>query len=156
MRAYLIKVICAALVCSLTDAIAGAGPGRSTRRLICGAFLALTVLSPIGDTELPRLDLGSIRRSAEAAVDQGVEAAQRERMECISGALETYIWNKAAEMEMELLVLVELSGEGLPIRVELTGPASPLQRQELTGAIVRELGVREEDVIWTGQYQSSA
>ncbi len=156
MKQYLLKIICAALVCALTEAAAGSGPGRQTRKLVCGMFLVLTVLSPLGNTELPRLELGSLQRSARAAVAEGEEQADRARLECISEACEAYIWNKAAAMELEVQVQVELDEDGFPVRVELSGPAGPLARQELIGTIVRDLGLKEGDVIWTEFHQSSA
>ena len=156
MNAYLLKVVCAAMVCALTEAVAGKGPGRQTRRLVCGLFLALAVLSPLADTRLPRLDMGALERDARSAVADGQEQARSARNQCITEACEAYIWNKAAAMDLELEVRVELDGDGLPVRVELRGPAGPLARQELTAAVIRDLGLEEGDVIWTEFHQSSA
>lgn len=156
MKAYLMKVICAALVCALAESIGADGPGKSTRRLIGGLFLVLAVLSPLGNMDLPRLDLDTLRREAEAVTAEGTALAEHERFMVISDACESYIWNKAAEMGLELQVLVVLDDDGLPLRTELSGPASPLERQKLTQIIVRELGLGKEDVIWTESHQSSA
>lgn len=156
MKAYLLKVICAAMVCALTEAVAGKGPGQQTRRLVCGLFLVLAVLSPLADTKLPRLDLGSLEKDARSAVADGQAQARTARDQCITEACEAYIWNKAVAMDLELEVRVELDDEGFPVRVELFGPAGPLARQELTDTVVRDLGLEEGDVIWTELHQSSA
>lgn len=155
MKEYLLKIICAAMVCALTEGLSK-GPGQQTRRLVCGMFLVLTVLLPLGNMRLPRLDLQSLQENARSAVAEGEEQAESARMQCISNACEAYIWNKAAAMDLELTVRVELDGEGFPVRVELSGPAGPLARQELTDTVVRDLGVEEGDVIWTEFHQSSA
>jgi len=156
MKGYLLKIICAAMVCGLVQSLAPAGPGRQTRKMICGLFLVLTVLSPLGGTELPRLELGSLQRSAQAAVAEGEEQARQARLERITEACEAYICSKAAAMELELQIRVELDGEGFPVRVELSGPAGPLARQKLTGSVMDDFGLEEGDVIWTESYQSSA
>ena len=155
MRAYLIKVICAALVCTLTESIGGDGPGKATRRLVGGMFLVLALLSPLGNMDLPALDLNALYREAEAITAEGSAMAEQERRHVISDSCEAYIWNKAAAMELELQVQVELDDEGMPCLVELSGPASPLERQELTAALVRELGMGKEDVIWIPSHQNS-
>ena len=155
MKAYLMKVICAALVCALAESLGGDGPGKAARRLVGGLFLVLAVLSPLGNMDLPRLDLDSLHREAESVTAQGTALAEQERLKVISDACEAYIWNKAAEMGMELQVRVELDRQGLPVRAELRGLASPLERQELTQVIVRELGLEKEDVLWTRSHQSS-
>ena len=156
MKAYLMKVICAALICALAESIGGDGPGKATRRLVGGLFLVLAVLSPLGNMELPRLELGELYREAEAVTAEGTAMAEQERLSVITAACEAYIWNKAAAMGLEIQVRVELDRDGLPERAELSGPASPLERQDLTEAIVRELGLGKENVIWTQSYQSSA
>ena len=50
---------------------------------------------------------------------------------------------------------IELDDELQPRAVALTGAASPIERQELTEALVRELGLTKEAVTWTGSNQSS-
>ena len=151
---YLMRLICAAMVCALIQSMAGGSQG--IRRLICGIFLTMTALSPLGGVELPELDLDAIQLDAQAAVMDGTRQADELRAGLIFEAYETYIWNKAAEMGLELEVSLELDEEYLPRSVELTGAASPLERQQLTEAIVRQLGVGKEYVTWIDPYQSSA
>ena len=153
MRAYLLKVICAAILCALTESLSANGPGKATRKLICGAFLTLALLSPLDGAALPQLELDALRRDAAAAVADGTAQAEKARMEIISDACVAYILNKAPELE--LAVSVELDDEGCPVSVELTGAASPLERQTLMEAIVRDLGIRKEKVRWMESHQSS-
>lgn len=153
MRAYLWKVICAAVVCALADCIGTGGPGKAVRKLVCGAFLILTLLSPLDGAALPKLELQSLNRTADAIVRDGTAQAEKARYEIISDACAAYILNKAGALG--LTVEVELDEAGFPIRAVLTGDASPLERRTLTEAIVRELGIREEEIRWMESHQSS-
>ena len=153
LSGYLMRMICAAFLCAVVQCMAGSSQG--IRRLIAGIFLTLTVLSPIGDIELPELDLELFRADAMAAVDHGTAQAEEMRSDIILEACEAYIWNKAAEMGLEPEIRLTLDSEGMPLSVELTGMASPLERQKLTQTIVRELGIRKEDVTWKDPHQSS-
>lgn len=154
VSAYLMRLICAAIVCALIQGVAGSSQG--IRRLICGIFLTLTALSPLGELELPDFDPERLRADALSAVREGTDQADEMRTDIIIDACAAYIWNKAAEMGLELEVCLELDEEGIPRRVVLTGPASPLERQKLTQTIARDFGLGKEDVTWIDPYQSSA
>ena len=77
------------------------------------------------------------------------------RNACITEGVQAYILNKAAAAGLDAQILVEVGEEGYPESVTVRATASPLQRQELTGVIVRELGIDKEAVIWIDPYQSS-
>lgn len=153
LSGYLMRLVCAAVICAMIQCDAGGSQG--IRRLIAGIFLTLTVLSPIGDLELPELDLELFHADALAAVRDGTDQAEKMRSDIILEACEAYIWNKAAEMGLELELRLTLDPEGMPLAVELTGMASPLERQKLTQVIVRDLGMGKEDVTWKDPHQSS-
>lgn len=153
MRAYLLRLICAAIVCALIRAVSGERKGL--RQMLCAVYLVLTALSPMGDLELPELDPSGLIRDAETAARTGADLAMEEQAGIISEACEAYIWNKAAELGLELTVRVELNGDLTPRAVTLTGAASPLERQSMTDSITRDLGLGKEAVTWTDPHQSS-
>lgn len=155
MTGYLWRVICAAVLCALVGSLGDGGTGRGVRRLTAGLFLALTVLSPLGNVDLPDFDLSRLEADADAAVRAGTDQARAAENAIITEALEAYIWNKAVELGLELQVRVTLDEAGMPRTVELTGMASPLEREELGSSIARELGIGKEAQIWTAMYQSS-
>lgn len=152
---YLWRVVCAAVICALVGAISGDGPGRPLRKLTAGLFLSLAVLSPLGDVQLPQLDTDQIRSDAQEAVRAGTEQATQAKNAIISETMETYIWNKAAQLGLQVQVHVVLNEEGLPRSVELTGAVSPMDRQTLAECITRELGLGKEAQVWIDPYQSS-
>lgn len=155
MRAYLLRLICAAILTALVDALAGSGAGSGIRRLTAGIFLTLVAFSLPGNLELPELDLDQYRRQAELAVSDGKEQASAAQSDIISESLTAYIGTKAGELGLTVTAELTLDEEFRPRAVVLTGVASPLQRQELTDTLVRELGLAKEAVTWTQMDQDS-
>lgn len=148
------RLVCAAIICAVIRAIAGEGQGL--RKLICGMYLALTVLSVPLDLEIPEFDPGRIAREAASAVREGSQQADSEREAIIIEAFEAYIWNEAAGLCPDLEIRVELGEDQTPETVILTGAAGPDARMRLTQKLAQELGIGEEDVIWIQPHQSNA
>ena len=155
MKAYAMTVICAAFILSILSALAPEGPGKETRRLAGTIFLVLTVLAPLGRSRLPALDLSALPREGERAAQVGKAQYRAAYCAGINERLEAYILTKAASLGLEPQVHVELDPEGLPQWVELTADAEAHLREELTGQLARELGLKREDVIWKQPHQSS-
>ena len=155
MRAYLLRLICAAILTALVDALAGSGPGSGIRKLTAGIFLTLVAFSMPSDLELPELDLEAYLRQAEIAVSEGEEQARSARADIIRESVAAYIGTKAGELGIAVTAEITLDEALQPRAVVLTGAASPIERQALTEALVRELGMTKEAVTWTGSNQSS-
>ena len=155
MKAYAMTVICAAFALAILAAIAPDGPGKGTRQLAGTVFLVLTALLPLGSAQLPELDLSQIVREGEQAAQDGRRQYEEAFSGCITEEVEAYILTKAAALGLEPQVHVELDPEGLPQWVELTADAEAHLREELTGQLARELGLKREDVIWKQPHQSS-
>ena len=153
MKAYLLGVIAAALLVSVLNTLGGAGQG--TRKLVGGLLVALAVFRPLGELELTIPELEQYRRDAQAAVEDGQNQASLARAERISEDCGAYILTKAAELGLQAEVEVTLGTEGLPEAVTIRAAASPAERQELTTALVRELGIEKEAIAWIDPYQSS-
>lgn len=155
MKSYLLRLICGAFVCALTDAIS-AGPGQKARRMAAGIFLILTALSVPKQWELPELNFGQIRREAEAAAASGQIQSENARADIITDSYCAYILNEAAALGLSPEVCVTLNEDLTPESVVLRGAASPGVRQRLSKIIAEGLGLGEEDVIWNDFHQSSA
>lgn len=155
MKAYLMSIIAAAFLVALLKALGGTGTGQGMLRLVGGILLTLTVFRPLEVLELKLPQTEHFRSDAQAAVSDGLEQAESMRNACITEGVQAYILNKAAAAGLDAQILVEVGEEGYPESVTVRATASPLQRQELTGVIVRELGIDKEAVIWIDPYQSS-
>ena len=53
LRQYVISVVAAAMLCGIVVRLFPNGSGKQMGKLICGLFLAYTVLSPISRVDLP-------------------------------------------------------------------------------------------------------
>lgn len=153
MSAYLTRLLCAAILCALVDALCGEKGG--IRKLTAGIFLTLVAFSLPAQFDLPELQPDRFLSDARSAAAEGEDLARDARADIIIDALEAYVWNKAEAMGLQVEVHITLDADLRPSRAELTGAASPLERQELTDALVRELGLKEGDVVWTQSHQSS-
>ena len=151
----MLRLICAAILTALVDALAGSGTGSGIRRLTAGIFLTLVAFSLPGSLELPELDLEEYLRQAEIAASEGAEQASSAQADIISQSLTAYIGTKAGELGLTVTAEIRLDEELRPCAAMLTGAASPLQRQELTDTLVRELGLAKEAVTWTETNQDS-
>lgn len=153
MSAYLTRLLCAAILCALVDALCGEKGG--IRKLTAGIFLTLVAFSIPAQFDLPELNPDRFLLDARSAAAEGEDQARDARADIIIEALEAYVWNKAEAMGLQVEVRITLDTDLRPSRAELSGAASPLERQRLTDALVRELGVKEGDVVWTQSHQSS-
>lgn len=150
---YLLRLICAAMVCALADAVGGRGPGQGMRRLVSGIFLVLTLFSLPGEGLLPELNGDDLRADAAAVIREGTDQAQEAKRKCISEGCAAYILSKADGLDLQ--VRVELGEDLMPAAVILSGQASPQERERLQRLVREDFGLGEEDVIWTEAYQSS-
>ena len=69
----------------------------------------------------------------------------------IKAQTEAYILDKAAALEVTLLVEVEMSDEPIPVPcgVRLAGDVSPHAKNKLSGIITEDLGIEKERQQWT-------
>ena len=152
LREYVIRVVAAALISGVVIRLTeGIGSGEIIR-MLCGLFMTLILLQPIiGRRELQwEFMLPQIRRQAEENVLEGVAAAEKIRQEFIMRQAETYISNRAAEMDTEIQAEIMLGEDNLPESVVLTGAVSPLNKSRLTQIIASELGIPRERQEWLG------
>lgn len=146
-------ILCAAFLSSIVTAIGGEGQGA--RKLICGVFLALALLHPLGSLDLPEVSLTPFLRDAEEAVRDGRSQTLAAQNDIITDSLEAYILTKAAELGLELDAEVTLNAESLPASVTLTGRASPSEQEVLINSLCAALGLGKEEIRWKEIYQSS-
>ena len=153
MRAYLLRLICAAILCALVDALSGTGSGM--RKLTAGIFLTLVAFSLPMQLELPSLDTEQFFMEAQQAAGEGADLAHQALAQRISDDCAAYIGTKAEELGLRISAQVELDENLCPSGAILSGTASQEQRQALCAMISRELGIGEEEIRWNEPHQSS-
>lgn len=123
-------------------------------RMICGLFLAFTVLKPFVQLDLGRLETIAQAYSvtADAAAAQGEVLANEAAREIIKQKTEAYILDKAGLYDCHLHVEIAI-GEGnppVPESVVIHGDASPYARMSLQRLIAEDLNIPKEHQKWIG------
>lgn len=154
IRQYLLSITAAAVICSLITSIMGKkGTYAAIVRMLCGLFMAITMISPLIQIQLSDFSFyyGSIMTEADAAAANGSLMANEAVAAIIKSETETYILDKALSMGLSIEVEVTLSDSGTqhPYKVRLSGTASPYARQKLKEMIASDLGIPEENQAWT-------
>ncbi len=150
LEQYVISVAAASLVCALVLALPRKGSAGELVKLLCGAFLILTLLKPLSDFELRLPELPQWAGEGRD-IAQEASIAAREALEgVIKDQLEAYICDKAKELGFRVQAEVTLSREGDPVpqRAVIHGEISPYERLLLEAILEEELGIPKEAQSW--------
>ena len=153
IREYLLSVSVAAIVCAVARRLLDRkGTPAAMGKLLTGLFMTFTVLSPLTDLSFgPLQDMTSdFRQQAQQAVQEGEAYSNSALRNGITERVQAYILDKAVEMGANIQVQVILSDDAYPVpeQVRIQGDISPYARNQLK-RILEELGVAEENQIWT-------
>lgn len=154
IRQYLLSVTAAAIICSLITSLMGKkGTYAAIVRMLCGLFMALTMISPLIQVRLSDFTsyFDSLQTEADTAAASGSAMAEEASEAIIKRETETYILDKALSMGLNIEVEVTLADAGVPYpcHVSLRGAASPYARRQLQGWLEDDLGIPEENQTWT-------
>ena len=155
MKSYLISVMAASIVCASIKRIFDKKNGVfSVVRLISGIMLCMIAISPILKVDMNSFDLYSflgVDTDIQPVLDGEIKAAEAKK-EFIQQATETYIQNKAAEVDCELEVEGMLAEEHpyAPNGVIVSGSVSPHAKEKIHNWIKDQLLIPSEDQKWIG------
>lgn len=157
MRQYALTLICTALVCGILLQLFPAGTSGRLLRLICSAVMLCALLAPVRRMALPELEeiTDGFSDSADAAVQEGMDMARKERLMLIKSELEAYILERAAAMRCTITADICLNEDGYPQSVRLTGKVSEAQQEELGTILSNDLGIPKENQQWTLENQKN-
>ena len=153
MKTYLLRLTAAAILAALIRKLAPkSGAGRGAR-LGAGLLVLVCLVSPLGELNLAAAaqelaQNGFTQWEKADAVDQ---QANEMLEELISDAARSYILDKAQAMGITLEAEVELRLQNrypVPWSVTIRSNAAQAQRETLTEAIARELGIPAERQEW--------
>lgn len=150
---YVIRLSATALLCAVIMRFSrGSSAAKMMIKLLCGIVLAYSIIQPIRQLEIS--DFGDVvmdyRNEAENAVQWGKNVSTEAWVESISQGVQTYILEKAKDLNLDLVVEVELSDDEfpVPVAVSLTGKAAPYAKTVLSDAISRDLNIPKENQKW--------
>lgn len=153
VREYLLSVTAAAVICGMLRSVTGEkGTCAGITKLICGLFLAFTVIRPIAEVEIEDFAMLTADISGEAreAVSMGEDYTRQAISAIIKSETEAYILDKAQAYDAKLQVEVTVSADDTPVpdSVRITGGLSPYARTQLQSIIENELGIPKENQRW--------
>ena len=154
IRQYIFTVIAAALLCGVLSSIFHQGKSKDLLRILCGIFLAFTVLKPITGVDLSDIWEESLifESDAEQTAALGENMAYQAMTELIKEKSQAYILDKADALGAAIQAEVTLSQSDppVPVSVTLMGEASPYVRSRLEAILESDLGIAKENLKWTG------
>lgn len=149
LRQYIISVVAAALICGLVTELLPSGRARQIMKMVCGVFLAYTVLQGLTGLNLTLPDWAEKAQvDAQAAAALGEQLGEDAMGQIIMEQTRAYILDKAASLGLSLEVEVGLDENQIPTFVTLKGQTAPYARQRLQSTIALELGISKENQQW--------
>ena len=153
MKEYIISIIATAIICSIVMEISGdkTAVGK-TVKLICGIIMTVAVIAPITRITFRGVDryLDGLSLDAERYVADGESIAKENISAIIKGRVESYILEKAHQMDLDITVEVVLDdvNNQIPGTVAIIGNVSPYAKETLSSYIENTLGIRRENQKW--------
>lgn len=154
IRKYLLSVAAASLLTSLLPALLPKGKIQKVESFIGSLVLILTILSPV-----VKLNASSIRKAMESYqidlqdTQRGIEKKSRGALEeLISQRCEEYIWDKAAQMGLQLEIEITVGGNPdipVPVSASMVGVCSQEDQAVLSKILEEELGIPRNKQEWS-------
>lgn len=152
---YILSIGLAALLTAIIGEFSDRKSATGTViRMVCGLFLAFTVINPITELNFGILEAFSENLSPDAtsAVSTGTALADESLQEHIKQRTQAYILDKARSLGCDLEVNVTV-GEGsvpVPESVQIIGDVPENMKTELEAVLELELGISKENQQWIG------
>lgn len=153
MKQYILSLTAAGVICAIIRQLCGE-KGFSGRmiRVLCGFFMAITLLSPLRSFSTGSLfaEFSGYEAAGETAAANGKEMADQAVREIIIRQTQAYILDEAEKLGLDLNVEVTVcdSDPPIPTRVILTGAVSPYKKTILSRMLSQSLGIAQEDQLW--------
>lgn len=146
-----IGALIAGILTSFTDSKSTTGV---LTRMVCGLFLAFTVIKPVSQLNFDQLAAfaQSYEEAGESSAAMGEALANDALRELIKQETEAYILDKAGSYQAQLDVEVTVGDGEMPVpeSVRISGNISPYARSRLQQILADELGIPKERQIWIG------
>ena len=154
LRSWLLTLSGAAALCMLALTLCPEGRVRRVLRLICGAVMAIALLSPVKDFDMDAYAASLTRYREEAAMAAGAGQETGDRLDrtIIERECAAYILDKADALGIQnaaaTVRAVWSDGCWCPHEAAVTAAASGELRASLTAYIEGELGIPAARISW--------
>lgn len=149
---YILSVSVAAMICAIIKSLTGKDSGYSAVvSLLCGVFIAATIISPLLDLQLPDLGvhISDVAEDAEEITALSSNTSNNELREIIKEQTEAYVLDKAASLNTKVSVDITLAEEEpIPVSAVITGDIAPYNKSVLSQYLEDTIGIPEVAQIW--------
>lgn len=154
IRQYMLSIVAASVICSIISSLINKKTSvGAIIKLLSGIFLTICVLTPFLNLDFSSFTnyFDSFSFEANEAVALGTDQTEEAVRQCIKQQTESYILDKAASLEVDLTVEVDLSSDDPPVpeNVLLSVSISPYAKKRITEIISEDLGIPKENQSWT-------
>lgn len=161
IRNWILCIIGTTIVCSVITALTPEGTAKRAVKVVCGFAAAIAMLGIITDFDYADYSsyLSLYRLEADETISDALQKSSQQTRFIIEEECEAYILDKANGLGGGLdtvSVTAAWSDEGVwyPARVELSGNMDSEAKEQLTGEIAAELGISQEEQIWSGENET--
>ena len=149
MKTWLMRVIAAAILCTIAQDLSPKGSVKQVGRLVCAMVLLCVVLSPVKTLDMAAGSQWLTNYRATLADSRAALAEQGEeiQMAVIGEKYRAYIEDKGAQLGLNCQAQVDCREEGeiyVPDRVQVTGDLAQGDWDGLSRCLEEELGVPPE------------
>ena len=148
-KEYALSIIICALFCGIITHVVSDLRFKKLIRLVCGTFLAVTVLGPLSSVEIADPYIFDAEAfSPETYVEMGKQAALNVQAQCIKDACESYISNKANDFGAVVTAEVFLDEKLKPYFAEIYSHSDSDQQSTVQQILEEDLGITKENQVW--------
>lgn len=158
-RQYILSVIICLISCGMVSQMICETKGKELLHLISGAFLAVTILSPL--TRIHVEDYFHMPEEnwlrPDIYLSEGEKMASEKQIECIIDSCEAYILDKAKALGVKVTAQVSLDEGKIPVFAVIhSDPTEPEIQTELQNILTTDLGIPKENQKWIWNQESNS
>jgi hypothetical protein len=155
---YLLSILICTLICGIISQILIDTKRKKLVRMLCGIVIAISIFHPLTKVKFKKnmQFLDADWKKADFYISAGEDLAFMEQEKCIKTYCETYILDKAKELDAEITVEIFLNEEKVPCFAEIRYEADSRIQNELQRILETDLGISKENQKWIRNQENSS
>lgn len=157
-KQYLLSVLICTLICGVVSQILVDTKRKQLVQMICGIVIAISIFYPLTKVKLEKYMQFSDMdwNEADYYVSAGEKLSFTEREKCIQSTCETYILDKAKQLDTEIEVEIILNEEKVPCFAEIHYAGDSKIQSELQTILETDLGISKENQKWIRNQENNS
>lgn len=155
---YLLSILICTLTCGIISQILMDTKRKKLVRMICGIVIGIAIFYPLTKVNLEKYMYfpDADWKDSDFYISAGEKLSLTEQEKCIKTYCETYILDKAKELDAEIAVEIVLNEEKLPCFAQIQYGTDSKIQNELQRILETELGISKENQKWIRNQENSS